>query len=304
MSRIETFLYSLQKSFTSPSYYADILRAPFSFSLKYFLFYFFLYAVVGTVFLGIQIVPPMDRFLSVLPQRIESVFPAELEIVIKDGELSTNVSEPYSVPLKVLEDAFSDQVLGASTVYGPVENLLVIDTKGRIEDFHKYQTMMLLTRTHVIVYDKNDAVKMYSLDSSMDVTINRALVSSAVQKITPYIKYVVPATVTVIFLFFLICMPGYYQFYLMFFALLFWILSRISRLDISYFKSYQLGMHMCTITATAFGLLGLAGLDPHIPFSQTIILLVFSFFVLRSMKNSKETAVHATPPQDPALPAS
>jgi hypothetical protein len=284
------FFSVFKKSLTSPAYYVDILKAPFSFSLKYLLVYFFFYAVIGTTFLGITTVPSLSQFLTALPKRIEAIYPPELEIVVKNGIVSTNVNEPYALPLQTVEKAFTDKVLGLSTV-APVVNLLVIDTKGSVENFSNYQTMILLTQKNIAVVDKDNVLKMYSIDPTLTTTINRALVSTWVQAITPYLHYFTPLAIAAIFLSLLLFVPGFYQLYLLFFAFLLWLFSKAMKSSLSYSKSFQLSMHLVTITATLFGILKMVGISANIPLLQTFILLVFSYFVLTAINTQKTPSV-------------
>lgn len=292
MSKINTFFSTLVKTFTSPAYYLDILKARFSFSLKYFLVFFFLYAIVGTVITSLQIVPPVTKFLSVLPSRIESIYPQGLEIYLKDGLLSTNVPEPYSIPISVIEKAFSDQVLGTSTT-DQIENILVIDTKDNAENFRDYKTVVLLTQKSLVTLNDDNSLKMYSFTSDMNGTLTKAMVSDLISKVAPYLGYVAPLMVGAIFLGLLISTPVYYLLYLLFFAFLFWILAKITKVHLTYSKSYQLGLHLCTITATLFGLLSLLDLTVSFPFAQTAILLSISTLIL--IKIFKPVLVDSVP---------
>jgi hypothetical protein len=296
VGKINTFFSCLIKSFSSPAYYRDILNARFSFSLKYFLIFFFFYAVVGTVFVGIKTIPPLSHFIKVFPSRIEAVYPQELEIYLKDGTISTNVQEPYALPLNKIEEIFSEQVLGDSTMAGII-NLVVIDTQnGNTENFSNYQTVSLVTKKNIIMMDKDGVLKVYSIDPSINLTVNKALVSQIIGKVAPYLNYLTPLMVAAVFLALLTFPSGGYMFYLVFFAFVLWLFSRIVKSELSYTKSYQLGLHMCTITATLFGLLTLLNLEFSFPFAQTIILLIFSYFVLAEIKKSRGIPASSVPP--------
>src|SRR3989338_10218443 len=116
MSKIAIFFYVLKRTFTSPAYYADILKAPFSFSLKFFLLYFFFFALVGTGILTLKLVEQVKQTLAVLPSKLEALYPDELEIRIQNGTVSTNVAEPFFVPLKEIQKGFKiTDLLGART---------------------------------------------------------------------------------------------------------------------------------------------------------------------------------------------
>jgi len=153
VGRIKAFFYCLKRTFTSPDYYADILKAPFSFSLKFFYGFFFLYALILTSFVTVRYLLPLGDLLKFLPDKLVEMYPSELEVTIKDGEVSTNVAEPYAIPLSRFEkilDELDKSVLGESVE--KVENLVVIDTRGKIDDFSRYRTYVLLTKKPSFVY--------------------------------------------------------------------------------------------------------------------------------------------------------
>lgn len=294
MSKISTFFYSFWKTMTSPHYCGDIIKAPFSFSLKYFFFYFFLYSIIGTAIFSLRTISPMRRLISVLPAKLQEIYPSELEITIKKGRVSTNVEEPYYLPLSKIEKIFSeDKVLGETTTN--VKNLLVIDTKGSVDNFRDYQTLALLTERSFVILDKNNGNKFFTFDENINLTINQALVDNLITKIKPFFGYVVPSLIVVVFLSLLTFKPSYYLFYLLFFALVLLILSKIIKAEVTYKKSYQIGLHLCTLTATLFGLLSVFGFHLSFPFLQTIILLVWVGIGLNSVKREIEAQTTPNP---------
>ncbi len=298
MGKFRTFFITLYKSFFSPAYYTEILKAKFSFSLKYFLVFFLFYSLIGTALLSISAVPPVSAFLRVLPQKIASLYPPELEIYFKNGEASANVRQPYAIPFSRLEDAFSQKVLAAATP-GDIMNLLVIDTaSGSAENFKSYQTAALLTKTSLISQNKQGQLKVYPFESNMNFVINQALVSRITSKITPYIKYVVPIMIAGIFLFLLLIPASYFQLYLLFFAFALWLFSKIVKPQLTYSQSFRLGMHLCTITITLFSLLTLARINLSFPFLQTILLLIYSYFILAHLKKTGPP-IAVSPPATP-----
>lgn len=287
MQKITTFLYSLRRTFTSPNYYSDILKAPFSFSLKFFYLFFFIYSMIFTTYVTIKYFLPLKNLIRFLPNKLVELYPSELTITIKNGNVSTNVPEPYRFPLKNIENLFEEidkQVLGQSTE--TIENLLVIDTKGKIENFSQYQTYALLTKNH-LSYPKDSNIETVSLAKIENFTINRAVAQNAVNLITPFLRFVVPVLVVSTFLFLLAFYPLTKLAYLLFFSLVLLVIGKIVHFPLANKKSFQLGLHLIVISTTLFSIISSIGFTLRFPFLQTIFLSVLGVVVLSRIKGQE-----------------
>lgn len=313
MRVFRTFFRTLVKTFTSPSYYADILRAPFGFSLKYFFFFFFLYSAAGTAVFLVQFIHPVSTYVSDLPDAIRTIYPEELEVYIKDGLISTNVAEPYAIPITEANGLFP--LLSHSGISeglsAPVENFLVIETSGNAEDFADYKTLILMTQKSIVMAD-SQGTRLYTLDSLINKTITRADADALSEMITPFVKLFLPATIVLTLFGLFVFATSFYTTYLLFFAFLLFLLSKIMRAGLSYKASYKFGLHMCTITAAVLGILGLVPIIPDVPFLQTVLLLLWGFVVLSAVKKASaqpppagaesptpETGTEPRPPSSP-----
>lgn len=293
MNKIRTFFYVLVKTFSSPSYYLDILKAPFSFSLKFFYFYFLLYVVAATIIAIPQLLLPFTNTLATLPAKIEQLYPAELEIKIINGEASTNVPEPYYFSLKKPEaKVLKEQTPNVENVV-LVENLLVIDTKGNVENFNAYKTYALLTKKNLVVLDENGTLRVTSLSEVKNTTINRQFVRNIISQFSPFLKFVLPILIVGLFVVLLIFLPISEMFYLLFFSLITLLIAKILSFRISYEKSYQLGLHLIVIPATFFGVLQALKVSLPIPFLRTIIMIILAVVVLNRLKQIEENTPKA-----------
>src|SRR3989339_1569285 len=103
MNPLKTFFYSFKKSLFEPKYYKDVAKVSFWFSFKYLWFLFFILIIFKSIFLGgqylksrPQIQPEVNRLLTYA----ENFYPRGLELKIRNGQLSTNVKEPYTFYLE------------------------------------------------------------------------------------------------------------------------------------------------------------------------------------------------------------
>jgi len=269
MSKIKTFFYVLARSFTSPSYYADVVKTSFWFSFKFFYFYFFLYSVAGTDFFS---------------KNIDTLYPQELVVKIQNGEVSTNVSEPYIISLFDFKRIFDEmRVLGAKTP--DLVNLLVIDTKASVDDFTRLQTYALLTKDKFIVYDDKGGYRVYPLTDVSNVVIDKDLAMQITSAVKPFFKWVTPLAIIGIFILLFAFIPSEVMTYLIFGAFVLWIAGKM--------LSYQIGLHLSLIPTTVFGLISLFGGNVSFPFLRTIILTIMGIIVLLEMK--KKEPITSTP---------
>ena len=108
MNYFKVFFYVWKRSFSEASYYKDVLRARFNFSLKYFLFFCFILSIITTIFIIVKELIPFNEFISTFPQELISIYPPELEIKINKGIATTNVPQPYFIPVSRFREAFDE----------------------------------------------------------------------------------------------------------------------------------------------------------------------------------------------------
>lgn len=240
------FFKNIQKSIYDPEFYRELLAKPFSYSLKYFIVFSLLMALIATIYLSFSVLPKINTFLKNVSPAVLDYFPDELEIVIKDGEASSNVPEPYflEMPFEISEDIkMNPDIRGHG-----IENLLVIDTRSdeaTLEEFNDYNTLALLSRKTMMSYDE-DQVVIRSLADIPNFKLDKGVVSSFLAKIIPYFRFAGPLFVIFVFAGFFYFIFSVKMFYLIFVALLIWMVTKIRKVDIGYKKSYQLGLHLFT----------------------------------------------------------
>lgn len=170
------------KNLFSVKYYADILTGHSHFKPV-------LAAIILALILSVK--PSLFIFRTALPlaqnleknvlNLIEEIYPQELEINITNGQVSTNVTEPYYVTVRqeAFENLFSLKHEDQNT--RSKIRLLAIDTKGKADEFERYQSMALLTETSFVYYKDNN-VNIYPLREVKDLTINKDVIKSKVQE--------------------------------------------------------------------------------------------------------------------------
>lgn len=170
-NKIKTFFRTVVKSSISPEYYNDVLKAPASFSWKYF----FAFQLAFTLLLAIPLVIFLVRFNPIdFVNRTTRLYPEELEIIFEDGQLKINQDLPYSI--------------GEIITFESDENI-----KG-IKEVRKYGSRIIATESTIYVIEKegDPEIKAYPLSQSQEkITINKKIINRLKNRIIhlPFFKY-------------------------------------------------------------------------------------------------------------------
>ena len=95
MIKLKAAIYVFTKSLTSPKYYNDIVKTNFGFSMKYFSVLALISSLVAFSGLVKPIMTDLGDSLKAVETTVVDSFPDDLEITVKDGEVSINQPEPY-----------------------------------------------------------------------------------------------------------------------------------------------------------------------------------------------------------------
>ena len=291
MDYFKTFFYVWKRSFSEASYYKDVLKAPFSFSLKYFLFFWFLLAIVTTIFLSTKIFIPVNNFLMRFPQVLIKAYPAELEIKVNKGVVTTNIPEPYFIPSARFEKTFEEfekEVKGLKS--DEIENILVIDTNAKVEDLKRYQTYALLTRNHLAFYKENGRIEIVQLEDVGNFTLNQQVVRGVVNKFLPVLRVISIFLIPFIFVATVLFLTTSQLAYLLFSALVLFLGAKLISYPVNYQKSYQIDLHLATIITPFFLLLSGLNIQVRFPFLRLIVFTVVGLFILHSLNKSSPLA--------------
>ncbi|PIS08754.1 hypothetical protein COT75_04705 [Candidatus Beckwithbacteria bacterium CG10_big_fil_rev_8_21_14_0_10_34_10] len=286
MNKFKTFLYAFRNSAFKPKYYADILKTPFSFSVKYFVFLFLFLSFITVLSISYPLItdfkPALEKFKNDAPK----LYPTELVLDIKNGLVSTNVLEPYFIPL---EPSLFPEEIKMGLEKQPIQNILVIDTSVPASEIKKYQTVALLTRDSLAILGDNNEIRIQTLEEIKEFHLDKEIVKTGWGMIVPYFKYIIPGIIIVLIIFVpLFTLIGKF-FFLMFFSLITLITARLfSNKEVNYSKAIQLNLHAITLPIIIVSLFQAFGAPPKIPFFQSGILLIFNLIIFSSLKENSE----------------
>jgi len=267
----------IKNSIYGPEYYKEVLSKPFSYSLKYYLVFSLLLALVFAVFVTIKFFPAAS-FLATELEKVPEHFPVNLEVVIKDGKASANVEQPYFVKLP-RDFKQSGNILQDTSV---IENLIVVDTKNKfdLQTFQSYKTVALLTEDSIVYINNENQITIASLSSVKDFTLNREVVSGFIGKVSPFLGILYPLVFVFSYIGGFIALL-FEMAYLLFGALLIWLVAALLKLKIGYGKAYQLGLHLITLPVILCWIVLLLPFENPIPFFGSILLILAALLNLR-----------------------
>lgn len=274
----------IKNSIYNPQYYKEILSKPLSYSIKYYLLFSLIIAVIfgGIIFIKFF---PTAKMLVEKGNQLTNYYPQELEIIIKDGKASANnISEPYFV--KIPEEANSEINNGKV-----LENILVIDTKNNfsLEEFNNYKTVALLTADSFVYENQQDGVVIKQLKDIKDFKLNRSVVDGFINKIKPFFILLYPLVALVI-LFGVFVASIVKLIYLFFAGLILWIVFKMADIKIDYKKSYQLGIHLLTLPIIVESIIAIIPFEIPIPFLFTILLIILALINIKKESPKNITA--------------
>lgn len=92
---------NIKKSIYGPTYYQELLSRPASFSWKYYFAFTLTLTIFLTITLSVPLVSKVHQVARDLPEKFFAYYPDELEVRIDKGVASSNVVEPYFLPVPI-----------------------------------------------------------------------------------------------------------------------------------------------------------------------------------------------------------
>ncbi len=280
MSKLFTFIRTFWKSISSFSYYKEVVAARFAFSFKYFLLFSFLLGTILTVSISTVVIPTVGNFINRLSKRIYDLYPPNLIVTLKNGEVTTNAAEPIRVPIPF--ELFTDVPPAVSDQKQTY--LVTLDTKAQLADFQTSQSLLFVTKDTLVMQDNNGGYRVYPLKDTADFTLDKSKIDAFLRQITPLFKYVPLLLVSLFFFMFVVILPISRLVSLVFLTVPLLIAAQLLKVSLSYKKLYQLGLHGLTLPALIQISMSVFGLNSPIPFFNSLLYLLYGLIILAALK--------------------
>jgi hypothetical protein len=266
------FFRTIRDSVYNPIFYRQAIVGEGPSPIKYFFKLIATMSIVVAIssavsfFFWFSVIGGVDSFRSTAL----SLYPDALVLEYRDGHVTSNVDEPYLIPIP---DRFKGASDSKEDSY-PLENLLVIDTTHAIapEDLAQHKTAVILGGD-ALWYRDSDGIQVDTFASwkQEPFTVDRQMIGGLVDKIA---KVLIPVSIVgfvLLPLIFFFAFSFGYLFYLLFGALIILIVAKIRKIDITYVRAYKVGLFLIT-APIAFGLLRMVLPVLNVPFLFSVIL--------------------------------
>lgn len=234
------FFQTIKNCIYSPEFYKSIPKKSFWQSIKYFLLLILLLTVIGLIFSFQDLFIEKPISIQNLVKNTLNCYPKDLEIKISNGEVSTNVKEPYFIE-SCASSFWVSATKGRKTT--------VIDTKNSFSQskLADYNADSWLTKDAFIATD-GTITKFYSLKEYFidNFTLNKATLNSFYDKFSPYLIFIGPILLIFSFLYIFI-FHLFILFQLLLTASLIWLLGKIFKHDLNFSSSYKIGLFATTL---------------------------------------------------------
>ncbi len=246
MQALKTFARTFIKSLTSLTYYADVARAPFGFSFKYFTFFSLILTVIITGIFSYFISREVPPFIERLVYYGEHFYPDDLLITVKDDKLSINRPEPFVVPVPF--ELLTDQP--AAIPDSVRVNLFTFDSSATVTNFDQFDSLVVANSELVMTRSEGNTgeIRVFPVRDSEDFVIDKNMVTMGVQTLTPLTGYIVPFLIIIAALITLIVVFTSKLVTLVFLSLFTFLLGKyLVGLSLPYKKYLQIGLHSMTL---------------------------------------------------------
>jgi hypothetical protein len=294
---MKQFIAHIEKSIFGPDYYEELLTRPASFSWKYYWSFTMLLAVFMTIVTSLPLIPQVNRVVREIPPAVLAYFPDDLDIAVTQGHVSSNVVEPYFLPIP-------ERWKGAFASATPALHLGVIDTKSPVslDQFRTYSSLFWVAEDVVVSQDSRGGVRMTPLDASMTFRVNEQGIKNGIRAVEPFFAFVTPILVLMIFLAFVF---GFLVnlFFLVFISLFILLLGMLLKRTWTYGTAYRIALHAVTLPLLVeqiFFLLPYPGFQ--LRFFTTIMTLVVVYMNFRPRSELMPQAVLADGPSSEVSP--
>ncbi|MSR78682.1 MAG: DUF1189 domain-containing protein [Candidatus Taylorbacteria bacterium] len=266
------FLNDIKSSLYDTAFYKSLSERPFKSSMKYFYSLVAVLSFILAFVFGTQLSP---MFSNENLRKVVGYYPAELTLTVKNGAVSSNVTEPYSIK-------------DNNPSIGRTANFVVVDTKNGFtrELFEKYNADVWIGKDFAVTLKGKSQTELTDLRQMPDFVLNQDKLTSWADKIGNYHFILSLGLFFVLFFAFL----GFFTLklvWLFIMALIIFLYAKARKISLSYKKSYQIALHAVTVPVILAAIFIISKIQEPFTFFFTLILLAIAF---SNIKKSDVTA--------------
>lgn len=286
MHKVKAFPYVFFHSLSSISYYKEILKTRFSFSIKYFLLLAALVSTISTLNLSIKITPIIRETTQNVLAQFRNIYPSDLVITSKNNEWAINKPQPVVLPFPIFKDDVADFP----------KNFIVFDKNGTVADVTAHDTLVLVNEKNILVHNTRK-LEVYPIKEIPDGQFTKQRLDQALdnlEKLMELIEFIVVLFLALVIIFYNFI---FRLIYLIFVGAFIWVLGHIVESKYKLSQAYRIGIHTMTLPIVVQLMIETAGIKFNMPLWFLFLNLIFAAVVVLALaqgeKHTRKTA-HAT----------
>ena len=225
---------------------------------------------------AISVFPKIQKGINTFVNTASSYYPNDLVITSKDGQVSINKPEPYIVPFPKVSIKPNEENIPQSN---KVENLIVFDSGGTLDDLERYKTLILVNKSNLLIKSQ-DKIEVRSFKDYPDGKLTKQEVVKVIDAIKPFISFV-PVSMFIAVLFGTLVYYSGIKFVLLLpTALGLMLAGNIKKLQMPFSKYLQIVLHTFTLPLIIELIFMVAKFPIQLPLWFFIVNLLFGIIVI------------------------
>lgn len=279
------FFKSIPAAIFSPGFYASIKNRKFGEAFRYILLLTLIVGFAWTAILGVMAYKNREIMTNVIDAFL-NIYPEELVLTVTDGEISSNVAEPYFITSETFYEDPTDWEEGDFPI-----NLAVIDTGTAfsMSQFEEYETLAWLTKDALLIRSDN-GIDSIPINEIPNAVVDKEMADEFLQGIWSKSKPYIALGVVVAGLVMFIGLMAWRMFYALILAIIVWIAASIMRLKLDYGACYKISLYAMTTGILVMFVVGQTSqwtTFHGFPFMFTVLAAATAIINLINAKNKK-----------------
>lgn len=276
IDKTKTFFYVIRRSLFDYEYLMSTLDASFGFSMKYLLSLIFVSSLILNIPTVIEANKGLGNIFEVVEYELLGVFEDGLEIKVNNGEMLINQEEPYTIPIKT--ESIEMQESG-------IDNLVVFDSEGTIDDVWEYRTLMLVNDKNIIVRKEEGRIESIQISDLENVVIDRSTATSIISEIAKILPWLRVMMAIVIFATIFLVLSIFSAIAIIFGSITALGVGLLLKKNLSFGEHVKLSMHSITFSFVLACIGLLLQINAFIPITFLGVFFVNTFVVQRYKRN-------------------
>ena len=230
--------------------------------------------------------PKIQKELNTFINTASSYYPNDLIITSKGGQVSINKPEPFIVPFP------KGSLELTSQTKKELENLIVFDSNGTLDDMEKYKTLILLNKSNLLIQSQ-DKIEARSFKDYPAGQLTKKNVIKTINSVKPFLSFI-PIIMFLAILFGTLLYYAGVKFVLVLpVALGLMLVGNIKKLQMPFSKYLQIALHTFTLPLIVEIVSMVVKFPIHVPLWFFVLNLLFGVLVVSKLPEKQTPATQS-----------